>query len=769
MKSSEMSKVKREMKSSWRASEVVLTPFTFNVSRFTSSSETLKVKREMKSGWRTSKLVPAPFTFHVSRFTSSSETSKVKCEMNSDRCASKIVRAPFTFNVSRFTRALALSLAIAAAPALAQSPAYDSGEPAPAQPGQQVLNLKDADITSFIGLVSEATGKNFVVDPRVTGKVTVISQSPLGEDELYEVFLSVLRVNGFAAVPAGKIVKIVPEQAAGQDGGIDSGNSDALVTRILTLRHVTPADMAQALRPLLPQGANMIPHQSSSSLVITDRAGNVARIESIIARLDQASESEIDVVALRHANASEVVRTLTMLQPAGDAAGNKLAADERTNSVLIAGDKGRRLRWRALVTNLDTPLGEGDSTQVIYLRYADAEQLVPILESSLSSLLGQQAIPSQDGQAGTRTSFIQAHKETNALVVTAPPAVTRELRNVIRQLDIRRAQVLIEAIVAEVNDQTARQLGVEWQATTDDFTDQGVIGGTNFVGVNGSSGIFGLAQNPASLAGAAGLSLGYILGTTTLPGTDDEILQVGALVRALTGDSNTNILSTPSTVTLDHQEAVLSVGQEVPFLTGQYASTGTTNVSGGGIGGNQSGVVNPFQTIDRKEVGLKLRVTPHINEGDSVVLDLDLEASSIAPNTSGAVDLVTNSRKLTTRVLIPDGGMLVIGGLTSEELRETVQKVPGLGNIPVLGNLFKSRSTTKERRNLMVFLKPTIARDAITETRISSEKYNYMRSEQLRAREVSDGLLDQSQMPLLPEYEDFMKKGVPAAELPPGN
>ena len=288
--------------------------------------------------------------------------------------------------------AIAAALFLAAAPALAQSPAYDAGEPAPSQPGTQVLNLKDADINSFIGLVSEATGKNFVVDPRVTGKVTVISQSPLGEDELYEVFLSVLRVNGFAAVTAGKIVKIVPEQAAGQDGGIDSGNSDALITRIITLQHVTPADMSQALRPLLPQGANLIPHPSSSSLVITDRAGNVARIEGIIRRLDQASESEIDVVALRHANASEVVRTLTMLQPANDAAGNKIAADERTNSVLIAGDKGRRLRWRALVTNLDTPLGEGDSTQVIYVRYADAEQLVPILEASLSSLLGQREV-----------------------------------------------------------------------------------------------------------------------------------------------------------------------------------------------------------------------------------------------------------------------------------------------------------------------------------------------------------------------------------------
>lgn len=656
---------------------------------------------------------------------------------------------------SLVVRTLAIALALAITPSAAQSPAYDAGEPAPAQPGTQVLNLKDADINSFIGLVSEATGKNFVVDPRVTGKVTVISQSPMAEDELYEVFLSVLRVNGFAAVPAGKVIKIVPEQAAGQDGGIDSGNSDAFVTRIITLKHLSPADMAQALRPLLPQGANMIPHPNSSSLIITDRAGNVARIESIMRRLDQASESEIDSIPLTHANAAEVVRTLVSLQPANDAAGNKIVADERTNSVLIAGDKGRRLRLKALVANLDTPLGEGDSTQVVYLRYADAEQLVPILEASLSSMLGSQAAA---GKEGEQTSFIRSHKDTNALVITAPPAVIRELRNVIRQLDIRRAQVMIEAIIAEVNDQTARELGIQWQATTDDFTDRGFIGGTNFPGASGTGGIFGLGQNPAALASSGGLNLGYVLGTALLPGTDDEFVRIGALVKALTGDANTNVLSTPSTITLDHQEAVLSVGQEVPFLTGQYASTGTS--TGGGSNG-QAGVVNPFQTIDRKEVGLKLRVTPHINEGDSVIVDIDLEISSLAPNTAGAVDLITNNRKLTTRALVPDGGLLVLGGLTSEELRESVQKVPGLGDIPLLGNLFKSRSTTKDRRTLLVFLKPTIARDAITEASITSEKYNFIRSEQIRAREDSDGLLSPEQMPVLPEYEDFLKKGLP--------
>lgn len=658
---------------------------------------------------------------------------------------------------------LLLALALAAPAAIAQTVAYDAGEPMPSQPGTQVLNIKDADITGFIGLVSEATGKNFVVDPRVSGKVTVISQSPMNEDQLYNVFLSVLRVNGFAAVPAGNVIKIVPEQAASQDAGLDAGAGDALVTRIIELKHVAPGEMAQALRPLLPQGAQMIPHPSSSSLIISDRAGNVARIQSILSRLDQASESEIEVVPLRHANAAEVVRTLTLLNPASDPGSARLAADERSNSVLIGGDRGRRLRLKALVANLDTPLGEGDSTQVVYLSYANAEELVPILEASLSSLLGQQPVA---GEQQAATSFIRAHKDTNALVITAPPAVVRELKNVIRRLDIRRAQVLIEAVVAEVNDQTAGELGVQWQATDDDFNDRGFLGGTNFPGSNGAGGIFGAAADPSTLAGSAGLNVGYILGSVTLPGSDTEILRIGALARALKSDSRTNVLSTPSTITLDHQEAMLSVGQEVPFLTGQFASTGVTQV-GGGTGG-QSGVVNPFQTIDRKEVGLKLKVTPHINEGDAVVLDIDLEVSNLSPDTINAVDLVTNKRQLVTRVLVPDGGMLVLGGLTSESVRETVQKVPGLGDIPVLGGLFKSRGTSKERRNLMVFLKPTIARDTLTEASITSEKYNFIRSEQIRARDATESRSARDDTPVLPEYQDFLKSGRPQPATPPG-
>ncbi len=506
----------------------------------------------------------------------------------------------------------------------------------------------------------------------------------------------------------------------------------------------------------MPQSAQLLPHPTSSTLLIADRAANVDRIQSLIARLDQASASEVEVIPLQHANAAEVVRTLTLLQANGasDGSANKIAADERTNSILIAGDRGKRLRAKALIAHLDTPLSGSETLQVIYLRYADAEQLVPILETALATFGGTRP---GEGEGDSKPA-IQAHQETNSLVINAPPAVFRDLREVVRQLDIRRAQVLIEALIAEVSDNIAREIGVQWQATNDDFNGSGVIGGTNFPSAGG---IINATLNPGALAGQAGLNLGYVSGTVAIPGLDGEFLQLGALVRALAADTASNVLSTPSTMTLDHQEATLSVGQEVPFLTGQYASTGTTTTSGG-----QSGVVNPFQTIDRKEVGLKLKVTPHINEGDSVVLDIDLEVSSLAPSNQqgAAVDLITNTRKLTTRVLVRDRAMLVLGGLTSEQLTDSVQKVPGLGSIPVVGNLFKYRSSSKERRSLMIFLTPSIARDSATEALISSEKYNYLRTEQLRAREQNSGLLPDEVTPLLPEMQDFLRQGLPQGE-----
>jgi len=626
-----------------------------------------------------------------------------------------------------------------------------------AQPGDHTLNLKDADIRVFIATVSEITGKSFIVDPRVEGKVNVVSTKPMDAAEVYRTFESVLRVHGFAAVPSGSMVKIVPEAIAKQDGDAGtapSGGPDAIVTRVVELKHVGANELLPILQQLVPQSGQVALVSGANALLITDRAGNLARVEAIIRRVDQASDAAIEVIPLQHASAAELARTLSMLAEEKGAAAvagvpTKVFADARTNSVLLSGDRAARLRMRTLIGHLDTPLENSDSTNVVYLRYAKAEELVGVLEQTAATLTGQAG-----GENAAKEATIQAHAETNALIITADPAVFRGLSSVIRQLDIPRAQVLIEGVIAELSDEYAREIGVQWQSTNlqenaDGSLGEGYIGGTNFPGQGGAGGILGAAVNPGSVG--SGLNIGYVGGTITLPGSDEPILQIGALVRALGGDGRNNILSSPSVVTLDNQETELSVGQEVPFIQGEF----TTNVANPSGGDGAAGLLgNPFRTIERKEVGLKLTVTPRINEGDSVRMDIKLESSSLAPTPAGASDLITNKRTLSNSVLVPDGNMLVLGGLISNETRENISKVPGLGDIPVLGNLFRYRSSNTLKRNLMIFLKPTILRDRATEMSVSGDKYNFIRAEQLKARERSDKLSrpqDHAVLPELPE------------------
>lgn len=607
---------------------------------------------------------------------------------------------------------------------------------APAPVGGQTLNFKDADIREFIAAISDITGRAFIVDPRVEGRVNVISARPMDGDEIYQVFESVLRVHGFATVAAGNMIKIVPEALAKQDGSATPqiAGPDTLVTKLIPLRYVSAQELVPILTQLVPQSGQVSVHQGSNSLLITDRAGNLARIESIVRRIDQASDASVEVIALSHANASEIARTIALLDEGKASLAGigpstaKVLADTRTNSLLVSGDRAARLRTRALVSHLDTPLESGESTQVIYLRYANAKELVPILEATAATLAGDSGEKDK-----ARSATVQAHEETNAVVITADPAVYRALVAVIRQLDIRRAQVLIEGVIAELMEDRSREIGVQWQATDvnvrpDGSLGAGVFGGTNFPRGGGAGGILGTAVNPLSIG--AGLTLGYVRGSITLPGSDTPILDIGALVSALASDGRSNILSTPNLVTLDHQEAEIKVGQKVPFLTGQFTNTSTNG------GANQP--TNPFQTIEREDVGISLKVTPHINEGDSVRLDLVQQVSSLAPSPLGAVDLVTNNREITTSVLVPDGVTLVLGGLISDEVRQSVSKVPALGDIPVLGNLFRYRNTSRMRRNLMVFLKPTILRDAFLEQAVSSEKYNFIRTEQLQ-RQQNEG------------------------------
>ncbi|MFC4726616.1 type II secretion system secretin GspD [Coralloluteibacterium thermophilus] len=597
---------------------------------------------------------------------------------------------------------------------------------------QHTLNLKGADIGVLIQTVSEITGRSFIVDPRVEARVTVISSAPQSVEQIWETFTAVLRVHGFAVVPAGGMWKVVPEAAAlGEGPTLSAAGPDALVTRVIALRQ-TPADeLANLLRPLLGQGAQVA--GQGGNLVVTDRASNVERVARLVERIDAGSGGAVEVVALRHANAAEIARTLAQLEPAATpglptlGGSGRLVADARSNSVLISGDATQRLRLRTLVAHLDTPLAEGgDSTQVIYLRHAKAIDLVPLLESVAATLTGTAA-----NAEGARAATIGAHEETNALVVTAAPPVFRELAAVVRQLDVRRAQVLVEAVIAEVSDELADQIGVQWQSTSlgnnpDGSLGSGVIGGTNFPGQGGAGSIIGAIQNPlGALGSAAGLNIGYVDGTVNIPGPNGQtirVAQMGALIRALRGDGRANILSRPSVITLDHTEAEFKVAQEVPFLTGRYTSTAE---------GGSSLPGNPFQTIERRDVGLILTVTPHVNEGDAVRLDLRQELSSLSPGVAGAVDLITNKREIRTSVLVPDGGMIVLGGLDSDELRETIQGVPGLSRIPLLGNLFKSRDAARSKSSLMVFLRPQILRDAATEAAVSTEKYNFLRTQQL--------------------------------------
>jgi general secretion pathway protein D len=653
-------------------------------------------------------------------------------------------------------------------------------------PGTHKLNLKDADIQVLIATVAEITGKNFIIGPNVQGKVTVISTTPQKADEIYKTFLGILRLHGYAAIPSGSMIKIVPEAAAQQDGSVGLGASstvapDELVTQIIPLKHLPATELVPILRPLMPQGAQLIAHPASNSLVVSDRAGNVARIISIVQRIDTVSDSQIEVIPLQHANAAEIARTLAQLNDSkaadvtGDAA--KVIADPRTNSLLLSGGKSGRLRLRALIAHLDTPLANGGDTNVVYIHNASAKDLVPILQGVVSTLTAEAGPAAAAGAATGTTSgtgknpgvaTIQAHEDTNSLIISAPPAVFRSLENVIRQLDIRRAQVLIEAVIAEVSEESANELGVQWQLANKNY-----IGGTNFTSGNSSAGgnniitaTGGLNSGGVSASGAVslpsvtvgnGLNLGYL---TSVSIGGQRLLQLGALVNALRSNTKNNVLSTPSVMTLDNQEAIIKVGQQVPFITGQYQTTATTVSSG-----TTSGISNPFTTITRQDVGIKLTVTPHVNEGDAVRLEIHQEVSSLAPRVSGAADLVTNNREVKTTVLIKDDAILVLGGLISDNVQDSVQKVPALGDIPLLGNLFRYRSNDHNKQNLMVFLHPRILRDATNEAAVTSEKYNYIRTEQLQMRDNHEVVTPRSDMPMMPDVHDFLAS--PALDVTP--
>ncbi|RCX31662.1 general secretion pathway protein D [Thioalbus denitrificans] len=630
--------------------------------------------------------------------------------------------------------------------------------PARAEAGGVTLNLVDADIQSFIGTVSELTGRNFVLDPRVKGKVTVVSSHEMDADAVYRVFLSVLQVHGYAAIPGEEVTKIVPVAEGKQiDTPVASdaapGAGDEVVTRVVSVQHVSADQLVPLLRPLVPQQGHLAAYAPGNVIIVSDTAGNIGRLVKIIDRIDIESETGYEVIRLAHAPAAEVIRLLNSLKtPAGPAepAGDRLvfAADERTNSILLSGDPASRLRIRTLVTHLDTPVEESGNTRVVYLHYAKAEELAPLLKSVSGSLV-KEAGAAPAGPPGRSRVSIEADANTNALVITAPQEVLAALQGIIRQLDVRRAQVLVEAVIAEVSTDTAKELGIQWIL-------DGTPGGEGPVGVInfGGSGS-GIVQLGASIEAGNVPSLGdgLALGFGRF---NSGSLNFAALIRALSGDAATNILSTPSLVTLDNEEAEIVVGQNVPFLTGSYTS----------IGDSGSTPTNPFQTIERKDVGLTLRIKPQINEGDSIRLEIEQEVSSLAASSIGAADVITNKRAIRTSVMVEDGRLLVLGGLMDESLQGSRQKVPGLGDIPLLGGLFRYDKTTLVKKNLMVFLHPVILRDGAMESRISGGKYNHIRARQLQLREEGVPMLPREAIPVLPEERDLLSR--PTYQFPVG-
>jgi len=617
--------------------------------------------------------------------------------------------------------------------------------------GKVTFNFQDVDIRSVIESVSKLTGKTFIVDPAVKGKVTIVSTQAMSEEEIYGVFLSVLQVHDFVAVDSGGVVKIIPLVRAKQDmtnAYVDNEApktpEDRAVTVLYKLQNVPANQLVPVLRPLVDPKSYLAAHNESNMIIISDRAANVDRLMRIIKRIDVAGTGEIQMVHLEYADARDVVTVIEGLMrsaPRKEAPGPEkfqAVADERTNSILLLGDQADILRVKSLVAYLDTPVKAEGATQVVFLRFAKAKDLAAILSGSgvVTEAAGEKKAP-QKPQAAKSEMNIQADEANNALIITASPQIMKALQEVIRKLDIRRAQVVIEAVIAEITNDKSAELGIQWRSTDGAADTNGYIGGTNF----GKSGINALSVNP--LAVGDGFSLGYFKGTTKILGK--EILNLGAVVHALAGDGDANILSTPTLVTMDNEEATFSVGKNVPFLTGSYTSTGSATT-----GGTSSTVSNPFQTIERKDVGLLLKVKPQINEGDTIRLDIEQETSSIAPDTVGS-DIITNTRKIKTNVMVEDGKILVLGGLIQDDVTESVQKIPLLGDIPWLGALFRYTSSTHNKRNLMVFLRPTVLRNEATSDHITFDKYDFMRRLQQDAAEGGIKLMPGEKTPVMPE------------------
>jgi general secretion pathway protein D len=662
-------------------------------------------------------------------------------------------------------RAALISIAMAALAGLAQAQS--------AEPDMVTLNFVNADIEGVVKAVSEITGRNFVLDPRVKGSVNIVSARPMARALVYEVFLSALRLQGYAAVEDRGVVKIIPEADAKLHPGRTVGPGerpraagDQIQTQVFTLKYESAAQLLPILRPLIAPANTIAVYPASNTLVITDYAGNLQRIGRIIDSIDQPGGTDPVVIPLAHASAVDVALMVNRLfaetaQAAAGAADTSqrlsVVADTRSNSLVARSDNPSRItRVRTLAAMLDSPTSAAGNLHVVYLKNAEA---VKVAETLRAIYLGEtvpaaaprpMALPVAASPAGApppalsplpgpqvvalTPGMIQADPATNSILINAPDAIYNNLRAALDKLDVRRAQVYVEALIAEITAEKAAEFGIQWQ----DLSGAGksgthAFGGTNFGGPGQN--ILGISANPGSAG--RGLNIGVIRGVVTIPGIG-EIINLGVLVRALETDSNANILSTPTLLTLDNEEARIIIGQNVPFITGQYALSGAATTP------------TPFQTVERRDVGLTLRVKPQISEGGTVRLQIYQEVSSVDATTANPAGVTTNKRAVESMVLVDDGQIVVIGGLIQDSVKDGVEKVPVLGSIPLLGALFTYKTRSRTKTNLMVFLRPTVLRDAKRAESLTGSRYDYILGEQIKAAPPPNPPLPDMEPPTLP-------------------
>ena len=655
----------------------------------------------------------------------------------SDTFDRRIIAGVLSLFVAHFTMAQESVSPEAGSAAAAMMPDSARASSAVGNSEQITLALENADIKELIRWAAEHINQNIILHPDVKGQVTVISGSPLSRQQAYEVFLSTLQAYGYAVVQSDGPMEVVPSEVANQTSMpmLDKAGKNKLpasgdvVVQIVKVNNISAAQLASLLKPMLPNSALITPYPDSNLLLISARASQIERLRQIIGRLDQGGGTDIEMLTLEFARAKDVVQIVTTLvnkggTQSGIATGFTLTVDERSNSVLMSGDPIVRQQVRNLIQRLDKPKSGEGNTQVVFVRFASAESLAPILQGVSSSFLKAD----KDQASSIIDTKIEVSKENNALIITAPPALQEVLKGVVRQLDVRRPQVLVEALIVEVNDEVLNNIGIDWKTS--------IPGDGVFVG--GSTLPDGLAT-PALPGLGPGLTLGFY-----------HSGDLRGLIRALKSDTAANLLSTPTIVALDNEQAQILVGSNVPFITGQSTSAATP-------------ASTPFQTIERKDIGITLKVKPRINDDSSITMDVDQTVESIAPSNAKTADIITNKRNVSTRVLIENDQVLVLGGLIQNDVTDQQSKIPVLGDMPVMGRLFRSTGTNMVKKNLMIFIHPRILANTADARSLSNERYEDMRIQQQRVNKQVDRIFIPAAPPLLPPTPI----GKPAELVPP--